>query len=657
MTEPKDGESFFRKVARFVANPTTDWAEINSRQDDPEGDLQKAELRAMVERKRRNDFVRKRELDMLRRIRREGLTPEQLAALGSSSSRMDEVERLSGNSEINSKIDPGVKAKIDEIEQQMAGETFAPTQMQAARGAHPPGFFETSTRPVHFAPTAPMEASASRITDYASPAEIERLDSAPPAAAATMAAGMSPPSNAKPSSLPDMLSLPTLQMLGEFTGTAKSPMPPRPQERPSLATAPQRGVPVMPTAAHAAASYATEPPSTPLPPLDEGLSFSFVDARPPSGTPQGGQQKPAVDVTELVHDPELDEAVIAFANADYDSCEHMLTDLIQASGARNQHSETWLVLFDHYRATGAQIKFEALVLDYAQSFGRSAPQWFSMPKLVAESVKSVRAPMGKAGGVAWTAPEYLAAEGVAALEKRCRNLPMPWVLDWAPLRQIDIEACALLRTLFRSWATQQVDMRWLAGDQFLQLLKDLAPVSVRDVDPALWMLRLEALRLVNRPDQFDETAIDYCVTYEVSPPSWERAKCRVRVSGQGLSTSAPTSTAAPTDAPTSFMESMISEQTPLTNSVQLELSGQLSGDISETLRLMTAELGASTIVTIACPKLIRLDFMAAGDLLNWVLSRKSENRAVVFTETHRLVALFLGAMGINEHAKVKVRQV
>ena len=34
MSEPKDGESFFRKVARFVANPTTDWTELNSRQDD-----------------------------------------------------------------------------------------------------------------------------------------------------------------------------------------------------------------------------------------------------------------------------------------------------------------------------------------------------------------------------------------------------------------------------------------------------------------------------------------------------------------------------------------------------------------------------------------------------------------------------------------------
>ncbi|MBC7716857.1 MAG: hypothetical protein H7143_07980, partial [Pseudorhodobacter sp.] len=139
-----------------MANPTTDWAEINSRQDDPAGDQQKAELRAMVERKRRNDFVRKRELDMLRRIRREGLTPEQLAALGSSSSRMDEVERLSDNSKIDSKIDPGVKAKIDRIEKQMDGETFPPTQMQTARpaqGIQPPGFFDTSTRPVHFEAT------------------------------------------------------------------------------------------------------------------------------------------------------------------------------------------------------------------------------------------------------------------------------------------------------------------------------------------------------------------------------------------------------------------------------------------------------------------------------------------------------------------------
>ena len=55
-----------------------------------------------------------------------------------------------------------------------------------------------------------------------------------------------------------------------------------------------------------------------------------------------------------------------------------------------------------------------------------------------------------------------------------------------------------------------------------------------------------------------------------------------------------------------------------------------------------------------CARLIRVDFIAAGDLLNWVLSKRSENRSVTFTELHRLVALFFGAMGINEHARVQV---
>ena len=87
-----ENESFFRKVVRFVANPATDWNELNSRRDDArEMELEKSELKAMIERKRRNDFVRKREFDMLRKLRREGLSPEQLAALGSSS-KVDDSE-------------------------------------------------------------------------------------------------------------------------------------------------------------------------------------------------------------------------------------------------------------------------------------------------------------------------------------------------------------------------------------------------------------------------------------------------------------------------------------------------------------------------------------------------------------------------------------
>src|SRR4029079_15098903 len=89
--------------------------------------------------------------------------------------------------------------------------------------------------------------------------------------------------------------------------------------------------------------------------------------------------------TEVTHDPDLDEAVIAFANADFEQCEQALSGLTGLGGNRAQHAETWLVLFDLYRSTGQQHKFESLALDYAQQFGWSGPPGFSLPKTVARA--------------------------------------------------------------------------------------------------------------------------------------------------------------------------------------------------------------------------------------------------------------------------------
>ena len=109
---------------------------------------------------------------------------------------------------------------------------------------------------------------------------------------------------------------------------------------------------------------------------------------------------------------------------------------------------------------------------------------------------------------------------------------------------------------------------------------------------------------------------------------------------------------------TSFIESRFNEDPSAPVQVAaVELSGQLVGDIDPTLKRLQGQLGSATIVNVSCAKLIRVDFIAAGDLLNWVLARRSENRSVSFVEAHRLVALFFGAMGINEHARVKVRSV
>ena len=571
MSDSKDTTSFFRKVVKFVANPNMEWSELGIPTEEArETEFAKGELKAMIERKRRNDFVRKREFDVLRKVRREGLTGEQLAALGGSS-RLDDSEARVGES--GARQDVGVKAKIDEIEQQMVGDaSFSVSKRRS------PEFYNAATEPAAFDTAAarrraaPVLSQAARVDDHV----LERMSLAPPPAisAAVMGSGMSPLTSLK---------------------------------------------------------------------LDD-VGDDFENSL-------------AVEVGDAGHDPDLDEAVIAFANADFDQCEQAITTLTGPGGMRAQHAETWLVQFDLYRAIGQQHKFESLALDYAQQFGWSAPQWFSMPKLVAEAAGDDQPRISRIDGqIGWVCPAYLDADDVVRLASLSLQMPLPWVFDWQAIGGIDAEASARLSELFRNWMGQKLDMRWIGGERLFAVLAEAAPTGVRDADPAHWQVRLDALRMTNRPDQFDEVAIDYCVTYEVSPPSWEPARCQVRVSGSGQSTMSP-SLSVVSDVSTSFMESHLTEDTNTIHVGTVELSGQLVGDISVILQKMSTELGAASVVNVSCTRLIRVDFIAAGDLLNWVLARRAENRSVSFIEAHRLVALFFGAMGIDEHARVKVRTV
>lgn len=582
----KESGGFLRKVVRFVANPTTDWAELDAPASDAaESDYAKTEIKAMIERKRRNDFVRKRELDMLRKIRREGLSPDAALALGSVSNLDPESRPQSG-----ARSDITVKAKIDEIELQMVGASARPavTPSQAAALPTVPG--ESVDLPI----TAPNPLSP--------PAPTLSLDDIPQVSQAVLDAARQ-----------------------------QQPRMPRPE------------------------------PDT----MPHVLSHS------------------GIHVVEMAHDPELDEAVIAFANADFDQAEQCLLDLVQPGAPRHQHADTWLVLFDLYRALDLPQKFDSLAVSFAQHFGVSAPQWYSLPQLVARhmdaggkpdaglsgapSLMDVPPPDADAGPETegrewsepqpgWIAPAVLDHDAISQLRVAMLQLARPWRIDWATLTRISPQGAHQLSVLLQQWAREPMDLIWAGTDHLLRLLEDATPSGSRDVDPAYWMLRLDVLRMVNQPMQFDEVAIDYCVTYEQSPPSWEATRCTVRQQHDAIS--APTAPMSHiSEVTTSFVESQVQQEVEFVQVAALDLSGQLVGDIGAVLSKLDSQLGASISLEVDCRHLLRVDFIAAGDLLNWVLARRGEDRQVIFVNPHRLVALFFGAMGINEHATVKLQTV
>ncbi|MFO1341317.1 MAG: hypothetical protein U1F53_24375 [Burkholderiaceae bacterium] len=597
-------KGIFGRVVRSIAGPARELInKVEESRLSQFADSDRAELKAMIERKRRNDFVRKRELDMLRRIRREGLTPEQAAALANSN--LDDVDaRVSRPSGLP---DQGVKAKIDAIEKQMVG--VAPLSSRRTPLSSAP----STVTPPHLKMPPPV------LTHPVDPEATVPLDMAPD--------GSGP------------LNEPPVAGIVQELSIEPHPAPPPPvaRELPPL----DFDFGPAPAAARPGAAAPEPPPAVPS---------------PAARRPLAAAELPEVEVRELPHDPELDEAVIAFANADFDHSERVLVQLTGPTGPRALHEDTWLVLFDLYRATGQQQRFDALSLSFAERCGRSPPQWYSLPKLLADATAAQRAAAGTPNDnnqVGWVCEPLLTNDGLAQLASHLLQMQQPWVLDWTQLKRIEPAAAAQMRHLFQQWAGQPLQMRWLAADRLFTVLQEAAPVGVRDADPAFWLARLDALRLVNRPDQFDDVAIDYCVTYEVSPPSWEPTRCTVRVAGPSANTRSQVLSSVG-DVVTSLMDAPDGHGEIEVTS--LEISGQLAGDQGALLRHLDLRLGDAKVVRISCALLIRVDFVAAGDLLNWVIGKRAEGRQITFTDVNRLVALMYGAMGINEHVSTTLRQ-
>jgi hypothetical protein len=111
MATKDDRPGLLSKVAKFVRNPTKDWSELDQPDLPQESGYDKQALKAMIERKRQNDFVRKREFDQLRKLRNRD--PVAMANMARPSFFQSSVATDQDGRAVTLK-------KIDEIEAQMS---------------------------------------------------------------------------------------------------------------------------------------------------------------------------------------------------------------------------------------------------------------------------------------------------------------------------------------------------------------------------------------------------------------------------------------------------------------------------------------------------------------------------------------------------------
>ena len=154
---------------------------------------------------------------------------------------------------------------------------------------------------------------------------------------------------------------------------------------------------------------------------------------------------------------------------------------------------------------------------------------------------------------------------------------------------------------------------------------------------------LEIYRILNRQAAFEETSIDYCVTYEVSPPSWEPASPKYRVEDQTVA-AAPAATAQPDE------EAALPPDT-------ISLAGELLGRSEADLQRLTAFATNHERIVIDCSRLVRVDFTAAGLVLNWAVGMRGARKDIEFVQVGQLVAALFVVMGLHEVVPVTRRKV
>jgi ABC-type transporter Mla MlaB component len=349
----------------------------------------------------------------------------------------------------------------------------------------------------------------------------------------------------------------------------------------------------------------------------------------------------AIEISESGGGSVIDETAILFANGETDAAEAMLRAGLRRDDLGPATRMAWHMLFEIVNHRGDRAAFEQLTMDYALRFEHSPPAWIDYEEApaarpVGAGAAAVRPAAEENGNV--RLPAVIDADILGHLEKlRALTATHAGVqLDVSDSTQIDIGGAGMLLRVIGAFKRSDRDLTLAGAEVLAGALARSVESGRRDPSDALWMLLLELQRLLGRHEEFEETAIQYCITFEVSPPPWEPAPRNLKVAPATAAPAAPAAEAAAAGAP-------------------LELRGTVGGDGEPHLgRLITAARGQQRVV-IDCQQLRLLSFAAGSGLLGAVRRIRQGGSTVELRNVSAVVAALLNLLGVAALAKLHQR--
>lgn len=322
----------------------------------------------------------------------------------------------------------------------------------------------------------------------------------------------------------------------------------------------------------------------------------------------------------------LDETAILFANRQDHAAESGLRNALIAESLGAVTERGWLMLLELLQQRNDRAAYDQLSAQFGLRFNTPAPAWINYSDTERPAAPATNMPVV-------ALPESIDAGIVKPLEE-FKNLAMTnpaLTLDVSATRHVDLIGAELLLRVFNAFKRASHELTVRGAEQLLVALRSSVEAGRRDASDAAWMLLLEVQRLLDRQADFEETGIQYCITYEVSPPSWEPPMPNIRVAGGNESTGGRTPD-------------------------PLDWRGEILGDGEQYLnRLVTATRDTKRI-SVECRQLRRVAFTASTSLLGQLIRLQQSGVAVEFRNVNVLIGALWQLLGVTAVCEVRIRR-
>ncbi|CAN5368640.1 hypothetical protein BH11PSE11_BH11PSE11_35840 [soil metagenome] len=323
--------------------------------------------------------------------------------------------------------------------------------------------------------------------------------------------------------------------------------------------------------------------------------------------------------------PVIEEAAILFANGQTDMVEHVLRDAItQDLGA--SALTVWALLLELYQVTGRRDDFDSLSIDYASKFETSPPGWID------SGMEQEAQPVATAKTATVPFSGKLDSTIVKQLErlKKMAEANKVLRLEFVRVTEVDPVGCGILLNVLKKLQKTGHDLILVGALDLVAKIRSILEVGRRDETEAPWLLLMEILELLNLEKDFEEASIDYCVTFEVSPPPFVAPKTKV--------TMALEDPAAKEESPHFMMPAVI------------------EGSTDQLIQAIATHSMDNSPAILDCSRLLRVDFGATGQLLAGLAPLTGGGNKIELHNVNHLVAALFNVMGLKDIVKILPRK-